>query len=386
MDTRKFDGIHKKQQEIWSIMKRTYIFTIGTSNGGPGRAILKIGEGLINSGINVKFVVINADKRYKNIIPAGANYHELSANTTPMQIMELKNYIQENKIKTILSFSNKANLMSLLSVKMSNAPTRVIIRTGYTTNKEVRDSQKWTKKWVLPSLMERLYPKADHIIVELEQMKAELLKTIDAPESKIDVIYNPIPPQLNRKSKRELDHPYYNQDQYPTILGVGRLTDQKNFSSLIKSFDIVNSQRESRLVILGEGEKRQDLEELVNKLYLENRVSMPGFVDNPYKYMDKSDVFVLSSRYEGSVNVLIEALACECSIVSTDCPHGPSEILEGGKWGKLVQLNSIQKLSEAILDSIDSQQTPVEVRSNRFSLDNIVEQYVDILNRNEVCP
>ena len=128
---------------------------------------------------------------------------------------------------------------------------------------------------------------------------------------------------------------------------------------------------------MGEGEKREELENLVRELNLEEYVSMPGFVDNPYAYMSKSDVFVLSSLQEGFGNVLVEAMACGANVVSTDCPSGPFEILDGGKYGKLVTVGNIEKLSEAILDTL---QHPMDKRIllNRakfFSIAKAADEY-----------
>ncbi|HOL13816.1 MAG TPA: glycosyltransferase, partial [Bacillota bacterium] len=152
-------------------------------------------------------------------------------------------------------------------------------------------------------------------------------------------------------------------------------------------FSLLRRKVEAKLVILGEGPERGKLEHLVEELGLKDDVSMPGFVENPYKYMRKSAVFVLSSRWEGLPTVLVEALALGIPVVSTDCPSGPAEILENGKWGRLVPVDDPKTLTDAILEAMNDERGKGVERARNFVLDKIVEQYLTLMrqikNRNE---
>ena len=143
---------------------------------------------------------------------------------------------------------------------------------------------------------------------------------------------------------------------------------------------MVRKKIEAKLMILGEGPERAKLEQLVKQLSLQNDVCMPGFVDNPYKYMKHSSVFVLSSRWKGFGNVLAEALALGLPVVSTDCPSGPAEILEGGKWGRLLPVGNHEALANAILEALNDERDKGVERAKEFSLDGIVDKYIDLLN------
>lgn len=153
---------------------------------------------------------------------------------------------------------------------------------------------------------------------------------------------------------------------------------QKNYTTLIKAFALVKKEVDARLVILGDGEERKKLELLVNELGINDSVSMPGFVDNPYAYMSRADVFVLPSLWEGFPNVLVEAMACNTPVIATDCPGGSAEILDNGKWGVLVINNNIDNLSEAIKKSlvVSKSINPVE-RILDFSLERVIGIYVN---------
>ena len=164
------------------------------------------------------------------------------------------------------------------------------------------------------------------------------------------------------------------------LLAVGRLTVQKDLSSLLKAFAKVRERQSARLMILGEGPDRAILENQVEKLNLQADVALPGFVDNPYSYMSRAAVYVMSSRWEGLPTVLIEALYCGASIVSTDCPSGPNEILAGGKYGKLVPVGDVTALAKAIETSLTNKMSsPGRSSWYHYSLEGIMEQYLDLL-------
>jgi glycosyltransferase involved in cell wall biosynthesis len=134
-------------------------------------------------------------------------------------------------------------------------------------------------------------------------------------------------------------------------------------------------------MILGDGEDRPELQTLVQELGLEEAVALPGFVDNPYKFMKRADVFVLSSKWEGLPTVLIEALACGCPVVSTDCPSGPAEILEGGRWGPLVPVGDAGSLAKAILQVLERplNRELLQKRGLEFTVERAVQQYLELL-------
>ncbi|HHW39477.1 MAG TPA: glycosyltransferase, partial [Bacillales bacterium] len=157
----------------------------------------------------------------------------------------------------------------------------------------------------------------------------------------------------------------------------------KDFPTLIRAFALVRKKRQARLMILGEGEERPKLEALVRELGVEKDVALPGFVENPYSYIKRAGVFVLSSRWEGLPTVLIEALALETPVVSTDCPHGPREILEDRKWGRLVPIGDEQALAQAIFETLIQanryEKEKIKERALFFTVDTVVKQYAQVL-------
>ena len=183
------------------------------------------------------------------------------------------------------------------------------------------------------------------------------------PLWRVQTIYNPFDlARIAQLAVEPLDHPWFAPDQPPVLLAIGRLNEAKDFHILIRAFAQLRQQRAARLVILGEGELRPALEELLVQLGIgADVVQLPGFVANPYAWLARCSLFVLSSRREGLPGALIEAMACGVPVVSTNCLSGPDEILEGGRWGRLVPVGNVDDLAGAIAATLD---TPPEVRPN----------------------
>lgn len=180
-------------------------------------------------------------------------------------------------------------------------------------------------------------------------VSASLSANMEVPGDGITTIYNPVvTPDLQVRMAERPDHPWLQGRETPVILAVGRLAHEKDHFTLIKAFARIATRRPCRLIILGEGALRKELEGLVADLKLTDRVSLPGWVENPFAFMSRASLFVLSSIYEGLGMVLIEALACGCPCVSTDCPAGPAEILEDGRVGPLVPVGDETALAEAM--------------------------------------
>lgn len=232
------------------------------------------------------------------------------------------------------------------------------------------------------------YPYADIIVVPAKGIDKAINEVIGEKKSNIKIIHNPvIDDSILEKAQEPVDHPWFRYGQQPIVLGVGRLTHQKDFPTLLRAFAKMREKLEARLVIIGEGEDRPKLEELAKKLKIAKEVDMPGFVDNPYKYMKKADVFVLSSRWEGPGHVPIEAQALKTPVVATDCPTGPRDTLLEGKAGLLVRVGDDKAMANAISQLLkDSRQAKqyVEIgysNIDRFYPRNVVKRYLSIIKK-----
>ena len=228
----------------------------------------------------------------------------------------------------------------------------------------------------------RLLPYATRCVGVSQGVSDDLAVTARAPRHKITTIYNPVVTQaLHAKTAEPPSHPWLIDYRTPVILAAGRLTEQKDFPTLIRAFARLIRQRPTRLIILGEGPLRQELEGLAQDLGIDDRVSFPGWVDNPFALMSRASLFVLSSIYEGLPTVLVEAMACGCPCVSTDCPSGPAEILEDGRYGPLVPVGDEAALAEAMERGLDEppDRSLLQQRAAYFSADRAVAAYEDLI-------
>ncbi|WP_225308148.1 glycosyltransferase [Haloarcula sp. CBA1131] len=239
--------------------------------------------------------------------------------------------------------------------------------------------QEESKEKLVQWLQRRLAGQSDQFVAVSEGVAKSIVEHVGVDREKVSVLHNPIPvDEVQERAGKPVDHPWIESANIDVVLGVGRLERAKNFGSFLRAFEQVHAARpDTRAIIVGRGSKRAELETLAAELGIDAAVSFPGFVDNPYGYMAGSDVLAMSSVHEGLPTVLIEALACGCPVVSTDCPSGPAEILKDGEYGPLVDVDDDEGLAAAIRTTLD-EPLPSDVlieRANDFAPAAVIDQY-----------
>jgi len=331
-----------------SHQEKVAFFLPSLEGGGAERVVVNLIKEFVKREIKVELVLANTSGPYLIEVSQGVKVFDLKSARVLFALPKLIKYLKTEKPDILVSSLSHANIIAILANKLAKTRVRILVREDTTLSLSSVDSVSFKTK-IMPLLMKIFYRWADLIIAVSKGVKDDLVSFAKLPSHKIEVIYNPvITPELFTKAKESVDHPWFSPNSVPIILGAGRLTKAKDFPTLLKAFALVRKEIDSRLVILGEGEERKNLEKLAKELGIEGYLWMPGFVDNPYKYMSKASVFVLSSIYEGLPTVLIEALALGCQVVSTDCKSGPREILDDGKSGKLVPAGNYKELAHAI--------------------------------------
>lgn len=352
------------------------LFLPSLHGGGAERVMINLAKGFFERGYSVDLVVSNAAGPYLSQIPKGVSIIDLKSHRVLKSLFPLMSYLRKEKPNIFISALNHTNIIAIIAKEVVRSSTLMIITEHNTLSIAQKHALNLREK-MLPILMKYFYPLANQIIAVSQGVAKDLSYQIGLPLHKIKVIYNPvIDDQLIKKSWEKVEHPWFHQ--YTVILSVGRLTEQKDYPTLIKVFAQVRKKVPAKLMILGEGEKRLELEQLIDSIGLKEDVCMPGFVENPYAYMRRSKVFILSSKWEGLPTVLIEAMACGCQVVSTNCPSGPAEILEDGKWGRLVPVGDVDALARAILLSLNDDRGRGVQRAQFFSIKNIIAQYEQI--------
>ena len=301
------------------------------------------------------------------------------------RLRSLQQYIEDSRPDVILSALPYANLIAIWAKRKSkhNPPVIVSERIALATYCAAPSNfRKWRWRY-LPALVRRTYPGADKVVAVSNYVADELTAVVGLQKGLVTTIDNPVvDDSLRERAREELEHPWFRPGAAPVVLGVGRLTEQKDFATLMRAFSRVREDREARLVILGEGGLRADLEKLANQLGISADVDMPGFVANPLKYMARASVLVLSSEYEGLPGVLIQALACGCPVVSTDCPGGSAEILADQKYGALVGIGDVDAMAEAVRAELDNPRSRdlLLQRAEDFTVERAVDKFLELID------
>ena len=226
------------------------------------------------------------------------------------------------------------------------------------------------------------YPHADAAVGVSRGVASDLTETVGVPVGQVHTIYNPVVSEaLLRDIDEPCGHPWLDNPDQRVILAAGRLSRQKDFPTLLTAFATLRERCSARLIVLGKGNLRPVLESQAEELRISEHVDFPGFVRNPCAFMAKASLFVLSSRHEGLPTVLIEAMASGCPVVSTDCPFGPDEILEGGRWGELVPVGDAKALSDAMLRTLENPppSDALRERASVFGIEQAVARYENLL-------
>ena len=361
-------------------MKRISLFFGNFNSGGVQRVRLILAKGFLERGFFVDIVVVNSRGALRKQVPVGANIIDLGARSALASLPALTRYLRRKKPDAILSAQTHHNITAIWARRLSGVSARLIVGEHNNLQEVVKYST--FRNQLRPLAARLIYPGADAILAVSKGVADALSVTSGIKRADIHVIYNPVMlSDIQKRIQEGPEHPWQKQKHIPVIIAVGSLREQKDYPTLIKAFAKARANRSMRLIILGEGRCREQLQTLINKLNLAEDVHLKGNVANPYIYMQHADLYVLSSRWEGFPNALLEALACGAPIVATDCPSGPAEMLENGRYGHLVPVGDEDALAEAIQKTLDFPPSSIllKKRASEFSLEVICEQYLRLL-------
>lgn len=388
------------------------------TGGGAEKVILNLASGFTKLGHPVDILVCKMEGVLCNSIPAGVNLVPLKFSSPNLGflcamradpaafraiaamiakrksfgfISPIAAHLKASRPAVLVSALPKSNINAVLAKYYSATSTRVVVGAHINTSTqevECYSSGKSKLRYMRP-LMQRCYRRADAVVAVSKGVAEDVAKYLGLDQDHVTTIYNPIETkEIETLSRESPNHRWFDSGAVPVILGVGRFVAQKDFPLLLRAFAKLRERRQARLVLLGgdefsveQREHKQELSRLATRLGVQEDFDMPGFKVNPYPFLRKASVFVLSSRYEGFGNVLVEALLCGCPVVSTNCPSGPAEILSDGKYGMLVPVGDECKLADAICETLDNPENKavLRARGEEFSIENAVERYQKVL-------
>lgn len=355
--------------------RKVICFFPGALNlGGIGKLTINLAKYYAKEGYIVHLYLTKKEGEYLNSLDESIKIF-IGKGSAIRSFFSFYQYLKKEKPDVVVSSRDYLNLMVIIFNKVFNFKFKHIpsVHVDY---RAIPQKEKFLDK-ILLFVYRFFYKKADMVVAVSRGVADNFADKYKFKYEKIKVIYNPVYDPQMYINESEVNYLSFFQDNIPIIIGVGRFTAQKNFELLIKAFNEVNKVKEVKLLLLGDGVLRDNLESLVSALEIQDRVLMPGFVSNPQAYISLSDVFVLPSNYEGFGNVLVEAMGTGITVVSTDCYSGPSEILEGGKYGILAEVGNVEQLKLAILKGLESPFVSKEIidRAKEFSIEKIATIY-----------
>ena len=356
---------------------RLAIFLPSLRGGGAERVTITLANAFAERGFAVDLVLASSSGPYRADVAEAVRVVDLQADRVLASLPGLTRYLRREQPRAMLSAMRHANVVAYMATKLSGRSTRLIVSEHNTLSQSEKQSGR--KGSVVRALMRPAYIRCAGVVAVSDGVADDLARSLRLPRERIETIHNPVvSEQLIARSHEPADH--LADIKRPVILAVGRLTLQKDYPTLLRAMALLRKNVQASLVILGEGELRPELERLAIELGISDQVIMPGFAQNPYAWMRQADVLAMSSAWEGLPTVLIEAMACGTPVVSTDCPSGPKEILEGGKWGRLVPVSDHEALAKAIQEAlVDENGTDVRARAGAFSVGAAVDSYLKLM-------
>jgi glycosyltransferase involved in cell wall biosynthesis len=398
---------------------RIGVFMPSLAGGGLERVMLAIASGLAARGHAVSLLPCRHEGRLAGALPTNVRLESLEPSASwqgrlaalradpgsalalfrpfllapkapkPLPFLPaLARWLATTRPDALIACTPEENLVALQARRLARTSTRLVLTEHSTFSIAVRHAHTMSYR-TLPALMARQYRFADAVVAVSTGVADDLSRTIGLPRHRIRVIHNPVvPPDVAERAAAAVDHPWLRPGESPMVLAVGRLAAPKDFPTLLRAFARLRRDRPVRLIILGEAgdarataKRSKQLLDLARELGVPADIALPGYVDNPFAWMARASVLAVSSRWEGLCNVIAEALACGCPVVSTDCPSGPAEILEGGRWGRLVPVGDEAAMAAAIAATLDSPPDAAELRRRgaAFSVDAAVGHYERLL-------
>lgn len=353
--------------------------TLGS--GGIGRNMLNLAHAFLEKGLEVD-LIFTGEVHYgrESSIPKEAQVFQLGKRTRyalPKTIW----YLRKRRPGILISAHDYVNALMLVAHRLSGIGEDCHIVITFRTYRSLQMKHAHLRDRMNDWLAFKLYKSAGSLVAVSKGVAENIEKAPGIPKGSVTTIYNPAwTREMEENSREACDEPWLEQKRFPVIISAGRLTKQKDFPTLLRGFAELLKTIQARLIILGEGEDREELERLVEWLDLKDKVKMPGHVDNPLAYMSRAALFVLSSAWEGFGNVLVEALGCGLPIVSTDCPSGPREILEDGKYGELVSVGDYAALAKAMRKTLCTPQAKeiLKDRALMFSAEKAAGNYLKL--------
>lgn len=383
-----------REKRPWSTMNTSLknnmnlklaVFLATSGHSGVDRMMGLLLPRIASRGIRVDLLHVRGKGPHLPSDIENLNIIELGTSHSFSSLIPVAKYLKRERPDALLSDKDRVNQVAIIAKLLAGSETRTVVRSGTTISKALEDRGIFEKIRHFLS-MNYIYRLADAIITPSFGAAEDLSSFARIPLERITTIPNPVDRELlYQLSAEPPSHPWFNKgniDMIPIIVGLGELGSSKDYTTLIKAFSTLRKNRTIKLVIIGAGRGKPDMEKLVSDLNIQEDVEFLGFVKNPFPYLGRADLFVLSSRYEGFGMALLEALSLGIPSVSTDCPSGPREILKDGRFGELVPVGDIEAMAQAMATTLDNppEREFVMQAAIPYSIETVTDSYLQILD------
>ena len=379
-----FDPSNRQSGNATDGAKKVLLFRPTLGEGGADRVTITLLRHLNRQSVSPLLVLVKRAGALMDEVPKDIPVIDLKAGRLRFSWLRLASVLRREKPDVLFSTSSGGNLIAALAHRIADDPKRRLILSERNTFSHVRREKR--PRWLpVVTVTRRCYARADRIIAVSEGVAKDLVESLRLPQALVTAIHNPVvDDELLDLAERPAEHPWLAED-VPVVLAAGRLVPQKDYPLLLRAFSRIRRRRALRLIILGEGESRTQLERLAERLGIRSDVDFHGFVKNPFPYMKHCTIFVLSSRFEGLPGALIQAMACGAPVISTDCPSGPAEIITPGDSGLLVPVGDEVGLTAAMERLLDDAALRIafteagKTAAGAFAVSSMVRQYEEEL-------
>jgi glycosyltransferase involved in cell wall biosynthesis len=354
--------------------------------GGAERTMTRLAQGLGQRGLDVHLLVHDRVGAAEAQQEASVPVVSLEVTRTAMAIPGLVRFLRARRPDVLMSALSHNNIVAVLARGLARTRTALVLTEHAPVSAQIQ-LMKGIRYRALGGFLPATYSRADAIVAVSHGVREDLWTLLGRRAPRVEVIHNPVLPANWRElSHSAIDDAWFSPGAPPVIISVARLSAEKDLGTLIRAFGrVMGAHPSARLAILGDGPQRQTLQSLAFGLGLGQQVRLMGWVANPLPYVRRARVFVLSSLFEGFGNALVEAMACGTQVISTDCPFGPAEILEHGRYGRLVPVGNVDALAKAISGVLQGEPPPrvaVE-RALEYTAERSIDRYLTLFE--EAC-
>ncbi len=364
-----------------NLLPKIACFFATSGHSGVDRAMKHLIPALLKRGYPVDLLHVQKHGPYLDETMEGLRVIDLGSKHVYPSLPAVVRYLRAERPVVMLSDKDRVNRTALLARRLAGGDTRLVLSSGTTISIDLATRGPFDR-WLQRNSMGKLYGYADNVIVTSVGVADDMAEYTGLAREKLTVVPSPVIPESCFDSEQpKPDHPWFSEGQPPVILGVGELCMRKDFSCLLRAFARLRRERDCRLVILGKGRQGDVLKALALELGVAEDVDFVGFKSNPYSYMQHAALFAFTSKWEGLGFVLIEALALGTPVVSTDCPSGPREILQGGKYGALVAVGDHENLALAMAETLDKPLSSsfLKEAARPYEIEASTDAYLDAL-------